>query len=99
MDEFTEKTQHMHLNGVAEQITVPILITHGVGDRQIPVTYARETYEHVFNSPKRELRLFDDPEGGTEHIPIDNMPYVGGIIADWIAETVTEIRAADGGAR
>lgn len=42
------------------------------------------------NSPKRELRLFDELEGGTEHISIDNMPYVGGVIADWVAETFAE---------
>jgi dienelactone hydrolase len=87
MDDFIEKTKSMHLNGVADQITAPLLITHGVGDRQINVKYAHQTYDQAVNSPNRELRLFDDPEGGTEHISIDNMPYVAGIIADWIAET------------
>jgi hypothetical protein len=87
MDDFIEKTKGMHLNGVADQITAPLLITHGVGDRQINVKYAHQTYDQAVNSPNRELRLFDDPEGGTEHISIDNMPYVAGIIADWIAET------------
>jgi dienelactone hydrolase len=90
MDDFIEKTKGMHLNGVAARITVPLLVTHGVADRQIPVAYAHETYEQAVNSPKRELRLFDDPEGGTEHISIDNLPYVAGIIADWIAETFAE---------
>lgn len=90
MDDFKEKTKGMHLNGVASQISIPFLITHGVGDRQINVKYAHETYDQAVNSPKRELRLFDDPEGGTEHISIDNMPYVAGIIADWIAETLAD---------
>ncbi|MGK0721742.1 alpha/beta hydrolase family protein [Leucobacter sp. W1478] len=89
--EFLEKTRGMTLNGVAEHITAPLLITHGVGDRQINVKYAHQTYEQAVNSTKRELRLFDDPEGGTEHISIDNMPYVAGIIADWVAETFKEI--------
>jgi dienelactone hydrolase len=87
MDDFIAKTSGMHLNGVASQITVPLLVTHGVNDRQIPVEYAHATYEQAANSPHRELRLFDEPEGGTEHISIDNMPYVAGIIADWVAET------------
>jgi dienelactone hydrolase len=90
MDDFIEKTKGMHLNGVADQITAPLLITHGVGDRQINVKYAHQTYDQAVNSPNRELRLFDDPEGGTEHISIDNMPYVAGIIADWIAETFAD---------
>lgn len=96
MDDFIEKTRGMHLNGVAEKITAPLLVTHGVGDRQIDVRYAHRTYEQAVNSPKRELRLFDDPEGGTEHISIDNMPYVAGIIADWVAETFNELTVKSG---
>lgn len=92
IEEFMRVTAGMHLNGVAEQITVPLLVTHGQGDRQINVKYAHQTYEQAIASPKRELRIFDDPEGGTEHISIDNMPYVAGYIADWIAETFAELR-------
>jgi hypothetical protein len=91
MDDFIEKTRGMTLDGVMERVTAPILITHGVGDRQINLKYAHQTYDQAVNSTKRELRLFDDPEGGTEHISIDNMPYVAGIIADWVAETFAEI--------
>lgn len=94
MDDFIAKTREMHLNGVAERITAPLLITHGVGDRQINVKYAHQTYEQATNSSKRELRLFDDPEGGTEHISIDNMPYVAGIIADWVSETFAQLDEA-----
>jgi len=94
MDDFVDKTRDMHLNGVVERIRVPFLITHGANDRQIPVKYAHESYEQAVNSPKRELRIFDEPEGGTEHISIDNMIYVAGIIADWVAETVGELAEA-----
>jgi dienelactone hydrolase len=93
MEEFLKATANMHLNGVAGRITVPILVTHGVNDRQISVQYAHETYEQAVNSPKRELRLFDEPEGGTEHISIDNMPYVAGYIADWVSESFAELHA------
>ncbi|WP_236779040.1 alpha/beta hydrolase family protein [Agromyces seonyuensis] len=91
LDDFFEKTKGMHLNGVAERITAPLFITHGANDRQIPVKYAHETYEQAVDSPKRELRIFDDPEGGTEHISIDHMAYVASIIADWVAETFGEL--------
>jgi dienelactone hydrolase len=94
MDDFIVKTAGMKLEGVVDQITVPFLITHGVGDRQIPVAYAHDSYDQAVNSSKRELRLFDNPEGGTEHISIDNMTYVAEIIADWVAETTTELGGA-----
>ncbi|WP_431710834.1 alpha/beta hydrolase family protein [Glutamicibacter uratoxydans] len=91
-EDFFERTRNMHLNGVVEKIDVPFLITHGVNDRQISVDYARQSYEQAVNSPLRELRLFDEPEGGTEHISIDNMPYVAGYIADWVSETFGKLR-------
>jgi dienelactone hydrolase len=93
MDDFIEKTKNMHLNGVVDKITAPFLITHGAGDRQINVKYAHQSFDQAVNSPRRELRVFDDPEGGTEHISIDNMPYVAGIIADWIAETYADLKS------
>ena len=94
MDDFIDKTKGMHLDGVVERITAPLLVTHGVADRQINMKYAHQTYAQAVNSPKRELRLFDDPEGGTEHISIDNLPYVAGIIADWVAETFAELQGS-----
>jgi len=93
MDDFLEKTKDVQLDGVVEKITVPFLITHGANDRQIPVAYAHRSAEQAVNSPKVELRIFDEPEGGTEHISIHNMPYVAGFIADWVAETFAELRS------
>ena len=91
MEDFIEVTKNMHLNGVAEKITCPLLITHGANDRQINVKYALQTAEQAVNSSKLKLRIFDEPEGGTEHISIDNMTYVAGYIADWIQETYAEM--------
>jgi dienelactone hydrolase len=94
MDDFIEKTKNMRLEGVVEKITVPFLVTHGIGDRQIPVEYAHKEYEAAVNSPKRELRIFTQEEGGAEHIGLDNMPYVSQWTADWVAETFAELGRA-----
>jgi pimeloyl-ACP methyl ester carboxylesterase len=93
MDDFIEKTKNMRLDGVVENITVPFLVTHGIGDRQIPVEYAHKEYEAAVNSPKRELRIFTQEEGGAEHIGLDNLPYVSQWTADWVAETFAELSA------
>jgi pimeloyl-ACP methyl ester carboxylesterase len=93
MDDFIEKTKNMRLDGVVENITVPFLVTHGIGDRQIPVEYAHKEYEAAVNSPKRELRIFSQEEGGAEHIGLDNLPYVSQWTADWVAETFAELSA------
>jgi dipeptidyl aminopeptidase/acylaminoacyl peptidase len=91
IDDFMHVTAGMHLNGVIDKITCPLLITHGANDRQINVKYAEQSYAQAVNASKKTLRLFDDPEGGTEHISIDHMTYVGGYIADWVAETYAEL--------
>jgi esterase/lipase len=77
----------VHLNGVLDRVRVPFLVTHGAKDRQIPIEYARQTYEQLINSPKRELKIFDERTGGVEHVSVDNMSYGRSYIADWIAES------------
>lgn len=89
--EFLLAADQVCLDGVAELIDIPFLVTHGVRDRQISVDYAYRTYEQAVRSPKRELRIFDDHEGGAEHISIDNLRYAAGFIADWVTETFQEM--------
>ncbi|WP_084127483.1 S9 family peptidase [Demequina sp. NBRC 110054] len=91
LNDFMERTENMHLDGVVDKITVPFLITHGANDRQIPVEMAHRSYAQAVGSPRCELKIFDDPEGGTEHISIDHFAYVAAFIADWIAETVPKL--------
>jgi pimeloyl-ACP methyl ester carboxylesterase len=86
-DEFMRLSAQVHLNGVLDRVRVPFLVTHGAKDRQIPLEYARQTYEQLINSPKRELKIFDERTGGVEHVSVDNMSYGRSYIADWIAES------------
>ena len=88
MDEFFAKAADMHLNGVMERIRVPFLVTHGQKDRQIALDYAHQSYDQLVNSPKRELKIFTDREGGVEHVGADNMAFGRDYIADWFAETL-----------
>jgi esterase/lipase len=87
MDEFMRTSAKVTLDGVLDRIRVPFLVTHGANDRQIPVAYAHQTYDQLINSPKRELKIFDERTGGIEHVSVDNMSFGRTFIADWIAET------------
>ena len=87
MDDFEKLWDRITLDGVVEQITVPYLITHGANDRQIPVADAHRSYEQAVNSPKRELKIFTEREGGVEHVNSDDQPNAARFIADWVAET------------
>jgi len=87
-EDFLSKAEAMHLDGILDRIKVPFLVTHGENDRQIPLKYARQTYEQLVNSPARELVIFTSREGGVEHSSLDNPNNAGAIIADWLAETL-----------
>jgi dienelactone hydrolase len=88
MDDFLEKASGMHLNGTLERIKVPFLVTHGAHDRQIRLEYAHQTFDQLVNSPRRELKIFTEREGGVEHVGADNMAFGRDYIADWFADTL-----------
>jgi dienelactone hydrolase len=88
IDDFLAKSTDMHLDGVMERIKVPFLVTHGEKDRQIPLDYAYQSYRGLIDSPRRELKIFTEREGGVEHVGADNMSYARDYIADWFAETL-----------
>ena len=86
MGEFMAWAPNMCLDGVVEEIAVPFLVTHGEGDRQIPVEYAHRSYNQAVNSPDRELRIFTSRDFEIEHCGADNGNVGRDFIADWIAE-------------
>jgi dienelactone hydrolase len=88
MDDFLSRSAEMKLDGVMERIKVPFLVTHGALDRQISVDYAHQSYAGLVNSPRRELKIFTEREGGVEHVGADNMSYARDCIADWFVETL-----------
>lgn len=86
--DFIEKSKGMTLDGIMDKITVPFLVTHGEGDRQIGLDYAHRSHDQLVNAPRRELKIFTPREGGFEHVGADNMSFGREYIADWFAETL-----------
>jgi len=96
VDEFMRIAENVHLDGVVERIKVPFLVTHGEKDSQIPLKWAHRTYEQLVNSPRRELKIFTEREGGVQHASFDNSINAGHYIADWVAEVLGGRTAAPG---
>jgi dienelactone hydrolase len=88
MADFLEKASGMTLNGTLDRIKAPFLVTHGAHDRQIKPEYAQQSFDQLVNSPRRELKIFTDREGGVEHVGADNMSFGRDYIADWFADTL-----------
>lgn len=88
MDEFMAIAEKVHLDGILDRIRVPFLVTHGEKDSQIPLKWAHRTYEQLVNSPRRELKIFTEREGGVQHSSFDNSANAGNFLADWVAEVL-----------
>ncbi|HXP64425.1 MAG TPA: hypothetical protein VN815_03035, partial [Steroidobacteraceae bacterium] len=91
LDEFMDFVPCVTLSGQMQYLTVPYLVTHGAKDRQIPLQYAHQSYDEAINSPRRELKVFTEREGGVEHVSADNMEPVRSYIADWVAARFVEM--------
>ena len=87
-DDFMRIAENVHLDGILDRIRVPFLVTHGEKDSQIPLHWAQRTYDQLVNSPKRELKVFTEREGGVQHSSFDNSANAGAYIAVWVAETL-----------
>jgi dienelactone hydrolase len=90
--EAAAKIARMTLQGVAERITCPLLVVHGVNDRQVPVEQAQRTVAEARNSPRAELRLFDADEGGVEHCSGDQFSTAIDAMTDWVADVLHPTR-------
>lgn len=78
----------MTLDGVADKITCPLLVIHGANDRQVPVEQAERTVAAAINSPRRDLKVFTEDEGGAEHVQGDQFSLAIDYIADWVADVL-----------
>jgi dienelactone hydrolase len=86
VDSFMKYAENVCLDGVVERIRAPYLVTHGAGDRQIPLEFAHKSHDQAVNSAHRELRIFTEREGGVEHVAADNMEPSRSFICDWVRE-------------
>jgi len=84
MDSAMKKTEAYKLEGVANKITCPFLVTHGAEDSISPVANAQLLYDAV-SSEKKTLKIFTAEEGGAEHCQGDNRFLGATYVADWIA--------------
>jgi dienelactone hydrolase len=73
------------LDGLLRQIRCPVLITHGVLDTKVPRSAAHRTFDELTVKDK-ELRLYEDSEGGAEHCSIDNWTQAIPYQVDWLLD-------------
>lgn len=92
MEDFMDYMQHVTLDGQIEKMTMPFLVTHGAGDRQIPLSNADRSFDQAVNSVSRHKRIFTKADFEIEHCGADNGTGMRDYIADWCAQSFKEIR-------
>jgi len=85
LEEALKKLEKFTLQGVAEKIECPFLVTHGEADAQIPMEYARKLFAEV-RSKDKTLKVFTVDEGGSMHCQVDNLTIGVAYIGDWLSD-------------
>jgi dipeptidyl aminopeptidase/acylaminoacyl peptidase len=80
-----KKLEGFRLDGVAQKVTCPFLLTHGTEDEQVPLADAHKLFAAI-GSKDKTFRIFDAEEGGAQHCQRDYLTLICTTIADWLAE-------------
>ena len=87
-EEALEQLKAFSMEGIAGNIKVPTLMTHGANDRLMNVEGAKKLFAEI-GSDDKQLVIFDDPKtGGTVHCSHDCWVHHGALVFDWIEEHV-----------
>ena len=84
-DQALQKLEGFRLDGIAQKIRCPFLLTHGTDDEQVPMADAQKLFDAVGSSDKT-FRIFTPEEGGAQHCQRDYLTLVCDVIADWLEE-------------
>ena len=87
-DEFLDIARRMTLAEAVPNIQCPLLVVHGVGDRQIPLEMAHNTVDNATGSPRADLKIFGPEDGSVEHCQCDNGKLAVEYMTDWVAEVL-----------
>ncbi len=83
-----QQLEAFSMKGLAQNIKVPTLMTHGANDRLMDVEGAKKLFAEI-GAKDKTLHIFDDPkEGGTVHCSHDCWVHHGPMVFDWIEEHV-----------
>jgi dienelactone hydrolase len=84
-DDALKRIEGFRLEGIAQKVQCPVLLTHGTDDEQVPLADAHRLFESI-GSKDKTLRIFDSEEGGAQHCQRDYLTHASAIMADWLTE-------------
>ena len=92
MEQALDRVKQWTLADALPHLTQPLLIVHGEADQAIPVQDAQRAHAAA-GSIDKQLRIFTEAEGGSEHVNADDPDPARQLIADWFADRLSTIPA------
>ncbi len=84
-DDALAKLEGFKLDGIAQKIQCPFLLTHGTDDEQVSMADAQKLFDAV-GSKDKTFRIFTPEEGGAQHCQRDYLTRVSDVMVDWLEE-------------
>jgi dienelactone hydrolase len=84
-DDALKKLEGFRLDGIAQKLECPFLLTHGMEDEQVSMEDAQKLFDAV-GSKDKTFRIFTAEEGGAQHCQRDNLTRVCDVMADWLED-------------
>jgi len=84
-DDALKKLEGFRLDGIAQKVSCPFLLTHGTEDEQVSMEDAQKLFDAV-GSRDKTFRIFTPEEGGAQHCQRDNLTRVCDVMADWLED-------------
>jgi len=84
-EEALRKLEGFRVDGIAQRVECPFLLTHGTEDRQVSMAEAQQLFDAI-GSKDKTFRVFTPGEGGAQHCQRDYLTLVCDVVADWFEE-------------
>ena len=84
-EEALKRLEGFHLDGIAQKLQCPFLLTHGTDDEQVPLSDAQKLFDAV-SSKDKTFRIYTPDEGGAQHCQRDYLTLACDDMMDWLEE-------------
>jgi pimeloyl-ACP methyl ester carboxylesterase len=84
-DEALSRIENFRLDGVAQKVKCPFLLTHGGEDAQVSTEEAQKLFDAI-GSKDKTFRIFTAEEGGAQHCQRDYLTRAVDVVGDWLED-------------
>ena len=80
-----QRIENFRLDGVAQKVKCPFLLTHGGEDAQVSTEEAQKLFDAI-GAKDKTFRIFTAEEGGAQHCQRDYLTRAVDVVGDWLED-------------